>query len=66
MRERIMLLRGQVCSWHFSPHDLTEEDLLRCVALIFQDVLALDGLNDQLRISPSKFYLVLMKNNNNN
>jgi CheY-like chemotaxis protein len=43
-RERRAHLRSKLTSWSFSPHALSEDDLLRCVEIVFLDVLSLDGL----------------------
>ncbi|RKP07104.1 hypothetical protein THASP1DRAFT_6424, partial [Thamnocephalis sphaerospora] len=43
-QERRVHLRAKLLSWSFSPHALSEDDLLRCVEIVFMDVLSLDDL----------------------
>jgi hypothetical protein len=38
-------LKKKLCSWNFLPLDLTEQDLIHCVYLIFEQVLALPELH---------------------
>ncbi|KAL1915937.1 uncharacterized protein VTP21DRAFT_6325 [Calcarisporiella thermophila] len=40
--ERNLILKSRLCSWNFCTQDLSEEDLLRCVCLIFEQVLSLE------------------------
>ncbi|KAG0245199.1 3',5'-cyclic-nucleotide phosphodiesterase [Actinomortierella wolfii] len=44
--ERVKHLRKRLLSWDFHPHDLCQEDLMRCVVIVFQEVMKLDGLGD--------------------
>ncbi|KAF9157672.1 3',5'-cyclic-nucleotide phosphodiesterase [Actinomortierella ambigua] len=44
--ERVKHLRKRLLSWDFHPHDLCQEDLMRCVIIVFQEVMKLDGLGD--------------------
>ncbi|KAI8054489.1 hypothetical protein BDF22DRAFT_619086 [Syncephalis plumigaleata] len=43
-QERHQFLCLQLNSWSFCPHDLSDEDLLRCVEIIFVKVMSMDGL----------------------
>ncbi|KAI9599220.1 hypothetical protein BDF19DRAFT_382090 [Syncephalis fuscata] len=43
-QERQQFLYLQLNSWSFCPHDLSDDDLLRCVEIIFTKVMAMDGL----------------------
>ena len=43
-RERSAELKRKVCSWDFSPFGLTEQDLIHCVFLMFDQVLKLPEL----------------------
>ncbi|KAG0002638.1 3',5'-cyclic-nucleotide phosphodiesterase [Entomortierella chlamydospora] len=45
-QERIDELKGRLLSWDFHPHDLCEDDLMRCVVIVIQEVMKLDGLGD--------------------
>ncbi|KAF9933969.1 3',5'-cyclic-nucleotide phosphodiesterase [Linnemannia zychae] len=45
-KERVKHLRNRLLSWDFHPHDLCEEDLMRCVVIVIQEVMKLDGLGD--------------------
>ncbi|KAF9972429.1 3',5'-cyclic-nucleotide phosphodiesterase [Actinomortierella ambigua] len=44
--ERVKHLRKRLLSWDFHPHDLCQEDLMRCVVIVFEEVMKLDGLGD--------------------
>lgn len=55
-RERVRFLRIKLTSWDFSPHELSEDDLLRCVVIVFHDVLAMDGL-EMLNVTEGKPYI---------
>ncbi|RUO96910.1 hypothetical protein BC936DRAFT_141270 [Jimgerdemannia flammicorona] len=44
--ERTKFLKARISSWDFLPHEFAEEDLMRCVYLIFQQVLAMEELRD--------------------
>jgi hypothetical protein len=43
-QERRQFLCLQLHSWSFCPHDLSDDDLLRCVEIIFVKVMSMDGL----------------------
>lgn len=60
MRDYIRQLKGRLCSWDFSPHELSDEDLLRCVALIFEDAMSLDGLDDLYIPTRSNSFLICL------
>ncbi|KAF9415243.1 3',5'-cyclic-nucleotide phosphodiesterase, partial [Entomortierella beljakovae] len=45
-QERIEELKIRLLSWDFHPHDLHEDDLMRCVVVVIQEVMKLDGLGD--------------------
>ncbi|KAF8954705.1 3',5'-cyclic-nucleotide phosphodiesterase, partial [Entomortierella lignicola] len=45
-QERVEELKNRLLSWDFHPHDLCEEDLMRCVVIVIQEVMKLDGLGD--------------------
>jgi len=45
-KERVAQLKKRLLSWDFHPHDLCEEDLMRCVVIVIQEVMKLDGLGD--------------------
>ncbi|ORZ28631.1 hypothetical protein BCR41DRAFT_752 [Lobosporangium transversale] len=44
--ERVEELKSRLLSWDFHPHDLCEDDLMRCVVIVIQEVMKLDGLGD--------------------
>ncbi|KAK9721183.1 3',5'-cyclic-nucleotide phosphodiesterase [Basidiobolus ranarum] len=44
--ERVIALRGILSNWEFCPYDLSEDDLLRCILIIFQDSLSMKGLKN--------------------
>ncbi|ORX91225.1 HD-domain/PDEase-like protein [Basidiobolus meristosporus CBS 931.73] len=35
-----------LCNWEFCPYDLSEDDLLRCILIVFQDSLSIKGLKN--------------------
>ncbi|ORX93042.1 HD-domain/PDEase-like protein [Basidiobolus meristosporus CBS 931.73] len=43
-QERMSYLRQQYASWDFCPYDYSEDDLLRCILIAFEDCLAVKGL----------------------
>ncbi|KAF9100474.1 3',5'-cyclic-nucleotide phosphodiesterase [Mortierella sp. AM989] len=45
-QERVDQLKNRLLSWDFHPHDLCEDDLMRCVVIVVQEVMKLDGLGD--------------------
>lgn len=45
-QERVKHLKKRLLSWDFHPHDLSENDLMRCVVIVVQEVMKLDGLGD--------------------
>ncbi|KAI1321636.1 3',5'-cyclic-nucleotide phosphodiesterase [Mortierella claussenii] len=45
-QERVEDLKLRLLSWDFHPHDLCEDDLMRCVVIVIQEVMKLDGLGD--------------------
>ncbi|KAG0042687.1 3',5'-cyclic-nucleotide phosphodiesterase [Gryganskiella cystojenkinii] len=45
-KERVVQLKKRLLSWDFHPHDLCEEDLMRCVVIVIQEVMKLEGLGD--------------------
>ncbi|KAF9405053.1 3',5'-cyclic-nucleotide phosphodiesterase [Podila epigama] len=44
--ERVAMLKKRLLSWDFHPHDLCQDDLMRCVVIVIQEVMKLDGLGD--------------------
>ncbi|CAG8564936.1 9029_t:CDS:2, partial [Acaulospora colombiana] len=61
--ERTNNLKKKLTEWDFNAHDLSEEDQLRCVVIIFEHVLGLKELKD-LHISPNQlhqFIFAIMK-----
>ncbi|KAG0315060.1 3',5'-cyclic-nucleotide phosphodiesterase, partial [Podila horticola] len=44
--ERVAMLKKRLLSWDFHPHDLCQDDLMRCVVVVIQEVMKLDGLGD--------------------
>ncbi|KAG0309945.1 3',5'-cyclic-nucleotide phosphodiesterase [Dissophora globulifera] len=44
--ERVEELKIRLLSWDFHPHDLCEDDLMRCVVIVIEEVMKLDGLGD--------------------
>ncbi|KAG0352544.1 3',5'-cyclic-nucleotide phosphodiesterase, partial [Podila minutissima] len=44
--ERVAMLKKRLLSWDFHPHDLCQDDLMRCVVIVVQEVMKLDGLGD--------------------
>ncbi|KAF9580382.1 3',5'-cyclic-nucleotide phosphodiesterase [Lunasporangiospora selenospora] len=44
--ERVVELKRRLLSWDFHPHDLCQDDLMRCVVVVIQEVMKLDGLGD--------------------
>ncbi|KAF9092736.1 3',5'-cyclic-nucleotide phosphodiesterase [Mortierella sp. AD031] len=45
-KERVDQLKKRLLSWDFHPHDLCQDDLMRCVVIVIQEVMKLDGLGD--------------------
>lgn len=45
-KERVDHLKRRLLSWDFHPHDLCQDDLMRCVVIVIQEVMKLDGLGD--------------------
>ncbi|KAF9125716.1 3',5'-cyclic-nucleotide phosphodiesterase [Mortierella sp. 14UC] len=45
-KERVDHLKKRLLSWDFHPHDLCQDDLMRCVVIVIQEVMKLDGLGD--------------------
>ncbi|KAF9976187.1 3',5'-cyclic-nucleotide phosphodiesterase, partial [Modicella reniformis] len=45
-QERVKHLKKRLLSWDFHPHDLSEDDLMRCVVVVVEEVMKLDGLGD--------------------
>ncbi|KAF8927598.1 3',5'-cyclic-nucleotide phosphodiesterase, partial [Dissophora ornata] len=45
-QERVEELKIRLLSWDFHPHDLCEDDLMRCVVIVIQEVMKLEGLGD--------------------
>ncbi|KAG0253592.1 3',5'-cyclic-nucleotide phosphodiesterase, partial [Mortierella polycephala] len=45
-KERVEHLKAKLLSWDFHPHDLCQDDLMRCVAIVLEEVMKLDGLGD--------------------
>ncbi|KAK3825875.1 MAG: hypothetical protein J3Q66DRAFT_396795 [Benniella sp.] len=45
-QERVKYLKKRLLSWDFHPHDLSEDDLMRCVVIVVREVMKLDGLGD--------------------
>ncbi|KAG0206484.1 3',5'-cyclic-nucleotide phosphodiesterase [Mortierella sp. GBA30] len=45
-QERVDHLKKRLLSWDFHPHDLCQDDLMRCVVIVMQEVMKLDGLGD--------------------
>ncbi|KAK9768119.1 3',5'-cyclic-nucleotide phosphodiesterase, variant 3 [Basidiobolus ranarum] len=43
-QERMSYLRQQYSDWDFCPYDYSEDDLLRCILVAFEDSLAVKGL----------------------
>ena len=37
-QERVRELKTRLLSWDFHPHDLCEDDLMRCVVIVIQEV----------------------------
>ncbi|KAF9953572.1 3',5'-cyclic-nucleotide phosphodiesterase [Mortierella alpina] len=45
-KERVDQLKDRLLSWDFHPHDLCQDDLMRCVVIVMEEVMKLDGLGD--------------------
>ncbi|ORX88895.1 HD-domain/PDEase-like protein [Basidiobolus meristosporus CBS 931.73] len=45
-QERMSYLRQQYSDWDFCPYDYSEDDLLRCILIAFEDSLAVSGLQN--------------------
>ncbi|KAF9947464.1 3',5'-cyclic-nucleotide phosphodiesterase, partial [Mortierella alpina] len=45
-KERVDQLKNRLLSWDFHPHDLCQDDLMRCVVIVMEEVMKLDGLGD--------------------
>ncbi|KAK9763554.1 3',5'-cyclic-nucleotide phosphodiesterase [Basidiobolus ranarum] len=45
-QERMSYLRQQYSNWDFCPYDYSEDDLLRCILIAFEDSLAVPGLKN--------------------
>jgi hypothetical protein len=58
-KERVDHLKRRLLSWDFHPHDLCQDDLMRCVVIVIQEVMKLDGLGD-LNIPDRKFVCILL------
>lgn len=64
-KERVDHLKRRLLSWDFHPHDLCQDDLMRCVVIVIQEVMKLDGLGD-LNIPDRKwrhFVVVILRCN---
>lgn len=57
--EHELYLKKKLCSWNFLPLDLTEQDLIHCVYLIFEQVLALPELH-HLVLTKGKILIFLI------
>ena len=58
-KERVEYLKSKLLSWDFHPHDLCQDDLMRCVAIVLEEVMKLDGLGD-LNIPERKLQLAII------
>ncbi|CAH1757318.1 8661_t:CDS:10, partial [Entrophospora sp. SA101] len=57
--ERVNYLKKQLTNWEFDAQKLSEEDLLRCVVIIFEHVMDLDDLR-QLNVPSEQLHRFLL------
>jgi hypothetical protein len=51
--ERTNVLKKKLTDWEFDSHKLSDDDLMRCVVIIFEHAMELDELRE-LKISTGK------------
>ncbi|ORX92204.1 HD-domain/PDEase-like protein [Basidiobolus meristosporus CBS 931.73] len=59
-------IRKRLLSWEFCPHSLSDDDLIRCILIIFEDSLAMEGLkNIQLSTDMMHRFILYVRNSYN-
>ncbi|CAG8738523.1 5572_t:CDS:2, partial [Acaulospora morrowiae] len=59
--EKTNSLKRKLSEWEFNAHELTEEDQLRCVVIIFEHVLEYNGLRVSTTNQLHQFIFAIMK-----
>ncbi|KAH7913325.1 hypothetical protein BJ138DRAFT_649557 [Hygrophoropsis aurantiaca] len=53
LETRIRLIKS-LDSWHFEPHKLPEDEVLFCALILFESILRIDGMMDEVQVSLSE------------